>query len=130
VATIGKHGTGPGELNFSSGIAVGPDGTLYNADWDNSRTQAWDGTDTFLWTFGSKGSKAGQFRSPSDVAVGDDGRIYVADAGRIQVLDSAPSVLGVLRLDDPDLTNLATRGKDVFVSEPFLDRILKLHVIE
>ena len=40
--TVGRHGTGDGELNFTGSIEVDSNGTLYNADWDNRRVQAWD----------------------------------------------------------------------------------------
>ena len=45
--TIGRHGTGDGQLNNTGSIFVDAAGTLYNADWENDRVQAW-GPDSIL----------------------------------------------------------------------------------
>jgi TRAP-type C4-dicarboxylate transport system substrate-binding protein len=83
--TIGEHGTGDGQLNFTGAVFVDAAGTLYNADWENDRVQAWGPDSSFAWSLGSHGSGPGEFTLPGDVGVDSDGTIYVADRHRVQV---------------------------------------------
>lgn len=95
VAGIGEAGfSGDGgpateaRLNAPMGIAVGADGSLYIADWINSRIRRVgpDGIITTLagngvWGFGGDGGPAiqAQIRSPAGIAVAADGSVYFSD---------------------------------------------------
>ncbi|WP_442602408.1 RCC1 domain-containing protein [Paenibacillus sp. KN14-4R] len=98
----GVAGSGPGEFNSPTGIAVDNSGNIYVADKLNHRIQKWDAV-TGNWSKWGKeyngknvldygwGTAPGEFHNPSDVAVGQDGNVYVADTTnqRIQMLDAA-----------------------------------------
>ncbi len=70
----GQPGDAPGQFNLCHSIAVGPDGTLYVCDRENSRLQLFDQSGGFIeeWTDVSR---------PCDVYAGPDGLIYVAELG-------------------------------------------------
>jgi sugar lactone lactonase YvrE/uncharacterized RDD family membrane protein YckC len=89
-------------LGFPTGLALGPDGSLYVADTYNRRVRrvAPDGTIATLAGDGAPGScceggAAGGSRSrldgPVGLALGPDGSLYVADAGnhRVRRIDGA-----------------------------------------
>ena len=70
---------GDGQFQRPTGVAVAPSGSVYVADWGNDRIQKFNGTGTFIRTWGTKGNANGQFQRPSGVAVGPSGSVYVAD---------------------------------------------------
>ncbi len=91
---IGQAGAGRGEFNAPGGVAVGPNGDLFVADFYNQRVQQLrvDGTFVRQWgATGKVGHGAEYFTYPTDVALARDGRLYVADGygNRIEVFDSA-----------------------------------------
>jgi sugar lactone lactonase YvrE len=83
----GTNGTGEGQFDFPSGIAVDSQ-YVYVTDHGN-RIQIFDKQGQFLKTIGEAGVDPGQFNKPEDIDVDTDGRIYVADSGnnRIQVFN-------------------------------------------
>jgi DNA-binding beta-propeller fold protein YncE len=85
----GSKGTAPGQFNYPWGIAVSPNGTIYIADRDNSRIQAFGSSGTFVAQWGGAGAANGKFNSPWGVAVNSTGYVYVTDRSncRVQVFD-------------------------------------------
>ncbi|MCQ1539513.1 protein kinase [Methanocalculus taiwanensis] len=81
----GSYGTGDGQLNGPTHIAVAPDGTVYVTEYYNRRIQVFTGDGTFLRKWGSFGTGDGQFQMPQGTAVAPDGTVYVADAYCIQL---------------------------------------------
>jgi hypothetical protein len=85
VTKWGQQGSGDGQFGADfafgpSGVAVGPDGSVYASDPDNFRIQEFTAAGVFVRAWGSCGSGDGQFDIAYAVAVGLDGNVYVADA--------------------------------------------------
>ncbi|SCW80545.1 DNA-binding beta-propeller fold protein YncE [Paenibacillus tianmuensis] len=139
----GGAGSGPGEFNYPSGVAVDGDGNVYVADSDNNRIQKLTAA-TGKWSDwkksdGKPGSSLGEFNYPTGVAVDRSGNVYVADMKnhRIQKLTAATGVWsewksggggsgsGLGGFDEP--YHLAVDGNgNVYVADSNNHRIQKL----
>ena len=75
----GQHGTGPGDFDAPSGIAVDRRGDVYVADFYNHRVQKFTEDGRFLREWGGRGRWHGRFRFPTGVAVTPAGEVLVAD---------------------------------------------------
>src|ERR1051326_7183451 len=77
----GSLGTGDGQFNDTSGVAIDPKtSNVYVADYNNSRIQKFDSNGTFITKWGSLGTGDGQFNNTLGVAVDPKtGNVYVAD---------------------------------------------------
>ncbi len=62
-----------------TGIAFGPHGNLFAADFYNDRVQKFAPDGSFLTAYGVTGSGRGQFSHPMSVAVARDGTVFVTD---------------------------------------------------
>jgi len=84
---LGIPGKWKGWFKVATGTAVGSEGNIYVADFDNHRIQKFSPKGGYITAFGEAGSGAGQFDRPTDVAIDSNGRVYVVDFGnnRIQV---------------------------------------------
>jgi len=76
----GSYGTGDGQFNKPTGIAIASDGSAYVVDMSNNRIQYFTPTGTFIGKWGSQGSGDGQFIYPSGIAIAPNGYLYVADS--------------------------------------------------
>nr|WP_306566824.1 fibronectin type III domain-containing protein [Paenibacillus elgii] len=139
----GGAGSGPGEFNYPSGVAVDGDGNVYVADSNNNRIQKLTAA-TGVWSEwkksdGKPGSSLGEFNYPTGVAVDRNGNVYVADMKnhRIQKLTVATGVWsewkksgggegnGLGEFAEP--YHLAVDGDgNVYVADSNNDRIQKL----
>jgi sugar lactone lactonase YvrE len=79
-ATIGKKGSGPGELFFPTFVTVSKRGTLYVADTMNARVMEFAADGTFLRQIGERGDQFGHFDKPKGVATDTFGNLYVVDS--------------------------------------------------
>jgi len=85
----GGRGTGKGEFDSPSGIAVDASGNFLVADTNNERIEKFSPTGTFLSIIGTKGSGHGQLGEPNGIAIDRAGNIYVAEVAhnhRVQKL--------------------------------------------
>jgi sugar lactone lactonase YvrE len=90
----GTEGSGNGQFDNPTGVAIGPTGTVYVADYGNERIQVFNSSGVYqstIGTTGSEGTSNTQFDDPIGVAVGPTGTVYVADTGndRIQIFNSS-----------------------------------------
>ena len=75
----GMAGSGDGEFNGPSGIAIDPQDVLYIVDSRNHRVQKFTKDGEFLAKWGSLGSAEGQFNAPWGITIDQQGHVYVAD---------------------------------------------------
>jgi sugar lactone lactonase YvrE len=106
VKTFGTDGHELGQLKQPMALAVGPDGAIFVADWENARIERWqpaaDGWQaTAAWSTG--------FR-PWGVAVDRAGRVYVPDTERRRVLVYTP--------DGTSLAEVGAGSAPIDVSNP------------
>jgi tripartite motif-containing protein 71 len=85
-------------LETPSGIAVGPDGLVYVAEFDAHRVQVFTKAGRSVRRFGSLGTGPGQLVGPMGVAVGRAGEVFVADRanGRVQRFSAKGAYLGAV----------------------------------
>ncbi|PYK02282.1 MAG: hypothetical protein DME23_02000, partial [Verrucomicrobia bacterium] len=120
ITTVAGHGSlgfdgdgGPAvEASMSTlfGVAVGPDGSLYVADYENNRVRR-VGSDHVITTVAGNGNAdfsgdggpavVAGLNAPSAVAVGSDGNLFIADSANRRVRRVRP---------DGIITTLAGRG--------------------
>ncbi len=86
----GGKGTGKGQFDSPSGIAVDGNGNILVADTINDRIQKFSSSGTFVTSIGTRGKGHGQLGEPNGIAVDRAGNIYVAEASnhRVQKLAS------------------------------------------
>lgn len=92
---FGENGTGDGQLAHPTGLAIGPDGSIYVSEMSNFRVQQFTADGEFIRTFGSVGTGFGQFARPKGIAVDREDRVYVVDSAfqNVQIFDAAANVL-------------------------------------
>lgn len=84
---IGSSGSGRGELDGPSDVAITSNGSVVIADSNNHRIAIFHSRGNFLRQFGSCGEDVGKLNKPSGVCFAPDGNIVVADQqnNRIQI---------------------------------------------
>jgi DNA-binding beta-propeller fold protein YncE len=98
----GGKGTGKGEFDLPTGIAVDGNGNVLVADTNNGRIEKFSPTGTFLSIMGNKGTGQGQLAGPNGIAIDRAGNIYVADAGNHHVQKLAPDGTLIAEWKGPD----------------------------
>jgi DNA-binding beta-propeller fold protein YncE len=136
VASIGRRGREPGQLERPSAVAVDAEGSLYVADSGNHRVQKLDGQGRCVKAWGEFGPWLGFFSDPTGIAW-REGRVYVADRDnhRVQVFSSDGELLydfgvhallpreGDGKVHYPDHLALAADGSFLALAESFEDRV-------
>src|SRR5262249_39236069 len=103
LAEWGSQGSGDGQFQNPSGIAVDSLGGAYVIDSSAYRVQKFDSSGTFVMKWGSQGFGNGQFTWLTGIAADASGNIYVADldASRIQKFTSSGAFLTSWHVSQP-----------------------------
>jgi hypothetical protein len=106
-SAFGRFGTGPGEFDRPTDVAVGPGG-IYVADQLNSRVQRFAPDGTFLGAWGSRplGDAPladGQFIEPVGIALDATGTVYLADRNSGRLLQFAADGTFIRQFGKPGL---------------------------
>ena len=80
IESFGSNGSGPGEFNFPTHLALTRNGDLIVTDTLNYRVQILRRDGEPLASFGHVGDGSGNFASPKGVGADSDGNVYVVDA--------------------------------------------------
>src|SRR6476661_8548804 len=129
----GGKGTGKGEFDLPTGIAVDGNGNFLVTDTNNGRIEKFSPKGTFLDIIGTKGSGQGQLSAPNDVAVDHDGNMYVADASNHRVQKLAADGKLIAEWRGPDVGFYGPRrvaiGPDdsVYVMDQGRTRVVKFN---
>ena len=96
VRDIGSGGSGPGQLDEPSGMALHPDGRLFVADYWNRRISVFNSDGSFAYSFPVRGWYDEQGNRPYVAVDATRNMVYVTDpdAGRILVYNIAGDCLG------------------------------------
>ena len=81
IRTIGSRGSGPGQFNGPSAVAISPDGEMYVTDRYNHRIQVFSPDGVFQRELGE-----GQLKRPRDILIDTDSHVLVADTGNNRVV--------------------------------------------
>jgi DNA-binding beta-propeller fold protein YncE len=92
---FGEPGSGPGQLNRPTDLAVNSAGEILICDALNFRVQVFSADGRFVRAFGSPGDSPGTFSRPRSLAVDSDDNIYVLDSlfDNVQLFDSQGRLL-------------------------------------
>jgi tripartite motif-containing protein 71 len=75
----GSRGSGDGQFQYPTAVAVGPSGNVFVVDAGNNRVQEFTSDGKFLAKWGTKGEGDGQFSYPFFIAVDASGHVWVGD---------------------------------------------------
>jgi DNA-binding beta-propeller fold protein YncE len=136
-SNFGASGTGNGQFNQPTGVAVSPiNGNLVVPDEGNNRVEVFNEKGEYLSQFGTFGTGNGQFNQPRGAAVDSKGNIWVVDAGnnRVQKFNEKGEYLsqfGTKGTGNGQFTtpkNLAVDSKgDVWVADSGNNRVQKFN---
>ena len=95
LSRFGHRGSGPGEFNYPTHVAVDAAGRLLVTDSMNCRIQVFTPSGEFQGTIGSPGDVPGTFSRPKGVAADRAGHLYVVDAlfDNVQIFDGQGRLL-------------------------------------
>ncbi|MGN6644129.1 MAG: 6-bladed beta-propeller, partial [Verrucomicrobiota bacterium] len=95
ISAFGKRGDAPGDFNFPTHVAAGPNGSVLVTESMNRRVQMFDASGVFQRQIGGAGDNPGHFSRPKGVAVDSFGHIFVVDAlfDNVQVFDATGRLL-------------------------------------
>ena len=98
----GGKGTGKGQFDSPTGIAVDANGNVLVADTNNGRIEKFSPTGAFLSSIGNKGTAQGQLGAPNGIVLDRAGNIYVADASNHRVQKLAADGTFIAEWKGPD----------------------------
>jgi len=141
IRDFGMPGSGDGQFDRPNGIDVGKDGTIYVADSNNLRLQAFTPEGKFKWTFGKKvgmnNNDGREFGLPRNISVGPDGNIYIADAFHFNIKVITPEGKKIAEMGKRGVDNgtfnfpngiEVTNDKTIYIAEKENNRVQALRL--
>jgi DNA-binding beta-propeller fold protein YncE len=131
LATWGRRGSEPGELNYPTHLAIA-DGMLLVSDSMNARVQGFDAEGKPVLRFGERGLYVGNLVRPKGVAADDEGNLYVVESmhDTLLVFDREARLLISLTGSDNEAGHFylpagvwVDRRNRVFVADMFNGRV-------
>jgi DNA-binding beta-propeller fold protein YncE len=133
---IGSYGSGPGQLQYPTNLAISPDGTrLYVTELGGYRVSMFTPAGVYLGSFGGPGAGPGQFDHPWAIAVESTGLVFVGDQynHRIEVFSPTGTFVtqfgsygaGPGQFHNPVGMNFDETG-DLYVCDQLNNRVQKL----
>jgi DNA-binding beta-propeller fold protein YncE len=127
-SAFGKEGTGSGEFDEPTGVAVNPvNGIVIVSDEKNNRIEEFAESGAFVRAFGHKGSGSGELDEPRGVAVDSKGDVWVTDTGndRVEEFTEQGEYLSQFgtkgtangQFEEPKGIALSPSGGDVWVAD-------------
>jgi DNA-binding beta-propeller fold protein YncE len=86
----GGNGSGPGQFNYVTGVAVDPSGKIYCGDADNNRVRKFTADGDYITQWGTYGGGQGQFDAPYSPEYGGGQYIFVIDEWNHRVQKFVP----------------------------------------
>jgi DNA-binding beta-propeller fold protein YncE len=95
IARVGGRGSGLGEFNYPTNVALDAGGRMYVSDTLNFRVQEFDSELRPIRQIGRKGDMPGYFSQPKGISVDAEGHVFVVDANfeAVQVFDAEGQLL-------------------------------------
>jgi sugar lactone lactonase YvrE len=79
-SSFGSEGSGNGQFDHPTDVAISPKGDLWVSDLSNNRVEKFNQAGEYLAQFGTQGSGNGQLNAPIALAVEASGNVWVLDA--------------------------------------------------
>lgn len=79
------HGPFNGWFATVTGVAIGPQGNVFVADFYNHRVQKFSPNGVFLTSIGHRRQSAGQLSFPIGIAIAQDGTVFVVEYGNNRI---------------------------------------------
>jgi NHL repeat-containing protein len=129
--TVGTFGSGNGQFNFPTGIAVDTNGNVFVCDRNNNRVQKFNASGVYVGKVGGTaiGTGNGQFNKPLSVSTDPSGNVYVVDAvnHRIQKFSNSLSYISQnSSFVAPIGVEVDPRANHVLVTDDFKIKVLNL----
>ena len=135
---FGSRGIAPGQFNFPTDIAIGPEGKIFVTDSLNARVQVFTRDGQFLSTFGQAGDTPGNFSKPKGIGVDRRGHVFICDAlfDAVQIFNSDGKLL--LTFGDNGARNgqfwmpsglHIDKKRNVFVTDTYNRRIQQFRIM-
>lgn len=130
----GSYGTALGQFRTPEYLTIDASGTIYVADDQNNRIQAFTLNGVFLRSWGGSGSGDGQFSQPVGVAAAPSGNIFVTDMANYRVQEFTNTGVFVRKFGSQGsgdgqfllVHGIAVDGNgSVYVSDAYANRICK-----
>jgi DNA-binding beta-propeller fold protein YncE len=95
LSKFGGRGSGDGQFNFPTNVALDREGRVYVTDTMNFRVQVLSPEGKFLATWGEQGNRFGEFLKPKGIALDSFQNIYVVDSDfdNFQIFDQQKRLL-------------------------------------